>query len=115
MANDTLTAIKDGIGGLTTLEILTLVGNFELTADHKNIEPGSIASADKILSRIALVDGDVQTAMTPAFVTDPAYREIWSFHQQQVENGHNIIQRNIEALGKLVAFIRSDLEKGNPG
>lgn len=112
MANKTLDSIREGVEGLATLEILTLVGNFELTDDSKNIAPGSAANADKILSRIALVSGDVQTAMSPVFVTDPNYREIWTFHQQQVDNGHQIIAKNLEALKKLIAFIRDDIDKG---
>lgn len=111
MANKALQAIKDGIGDLTHLEVLTVVGDFELDEAMLDITPESITSSDKIFSRVGLVDGDIKTAMSPIFVTDAAYKDMWTFHESQVAKGQQIIKDNIAALRELVTFIEEKLNQ----
>lgn len=108
-AASTLQSIKDGIGDLLHLNVLTVVGDVALTDDHQQLAPDSLASVDKLFTRMGLLDGDITTAISPIFVTDETYAAVRDFHQETVELGLSTVQQNVEALGRLVRLIKDEL------
>ena len=65
---------------------------------HKN--------AKAIISQINLVHGNIKTVIGPTFIEEPKYKDIQTFHEQQVEKGHSIVQENIKALKSLFVLVR---------
>ena len=108
-ATSTLDAIKSGIGDLLQLQVLTVVGDVALTEDQGDLAPDSLVTAKKIFTRIGLLDGDIKTAMSEAFVTDPAYADVRTFHQEMVGQGNQVIEANIKALRQHVVLLKNEL------
>ena len=110
-AASTLSTIKDSIGDLLHLNVLTVVGDFALTDDHTDLAPGSLEGVPKVFTRMGLLDGDIKTAMSEVFVTDAAYAEARRFHQETVSVGTATVARNVAALRELVSFLRAELSE----
>ena len=58
-------------------------------------------------SRIGLLDGDITTIIDERFLPEGGIEELRAFHQQRVEEGGEIVERNIRALKELVSLLRS--------
>jgi hypothetical protein len=100
-----LDKIKESFERLTTLEIITIVGQIKLGADL-NSEPefdGQAQEQKAILTRISLLNGDIRTIYHPEFVTG-AYQSLKDFHEKREKEGFEIIKNNIEVLQKLFIF-----------
>ncbi len=111
-ANGTLSSIKNGIGDLLHLQVLTVVGDFELTTNQGgnfDLDFASVQAGKKMFTRIGLVDGDISTAMSDDFVTNEAYSDLRSFHQDTVAQGNEIVRNNVQALKELVSLLKNEL------
>lgn len=94
MADGTLLdRLLDGIENIATLDIKTVV-----TRDD---------GAHTIATSIDLVQGDITTTIDDLFFDD-RYVSLREFHAGREEQGHTIVKDNIEALGKLIAFLREE-------
>ncbi len=97
--------IEEKINDLTTLEIVTAVGEVKFrTADEGSDGIRAAINTDKpvkaILTRIDLLDGDIRTVFDEAFVTGE-YKALKSFHTEREKQGHDIIEKNLKALQTL--------------
>ncbi len=94
-----------GLSNLTVLEVNTLVGDYSFNkTDDINTSIDVTSAKDRMCSQINLVSGDITTAMTEKFVTD--YKELRDYHATRESQGHDIILKNIEVLGKIVNAIK---------
>ena len=92
--------IGTAIGNLTTLEIKTVIGEYNIDAED-NITPDQSADFNLLFSKIDLIGGDITTHMSSQLVQDD-FTWIREFHAHKEERGHEIIAGNIEAIKSLI-------------
>ncbi len=100
--------IKDSLEKLVTLEIITTVGQVDVSIEDKKIVVNDIIESENcktILTTIDLLQGDIQTVYAPEFVTGE-YQVLREFHKSREEQGHKIIQDNIKTLKNLFLFAK---------
>jgi hypothetical protein len=91
--------LSQAMENLVTLQIVTVVAEqIDLT------NPKSIASGKAIRTRIRLDQGDIVTEMHPDFVVDEKLGAVLQFHTERENNAQQIIQRNLDVLGSVLAF-----------
>ena len=98
--------IRDAAQSLTTLEILTIVDDVELTRGAGGYVLPEKLAADtaKISSQIGLLSGDITTVMSKRFESTEL-TSVLEFHLTQVEKGHEIVAANIAAVQKLLELL----------
>lgn len=92
--------IKNALGNLVTLEIITAVGQVQFDDKGKNPDLDRGQAHKVILSKIDLLQGDIKTVFDPEFVTGN-YQELRDFHKLREEQGHQLIKDNLAALKQL--------------
>jgi hypothetical protein len=108
-ATDDKTSFLDkaiaGLSNLTLLEVNTLVGAyaFDITGTT-NTSIDVVSTKERMCSQINLLTGDITTVMTEKFVTD--YKELRDYHIVRENQGHDIVLKNIEVLGKILEAIK---------
>jgi hypothetical protein len=63
---------------------------------HEQAKPG-----DRMYTRINIIDGDIENEIGSRFLNGGPYSELREFHLDQVKQGRNIINRNLQNLQKL--------------
>jgi hypothetical protein len=107
--------IKDAIGNLVTLEIVTAVGDVKFQPKSAEEKDKIVATIDyskepkSILTRVDLLQGDIQTVFHEEFVTGN-YKELKEFHAAREKEGHKIIKENLAALEKLFQLTKKLIE-----
>ncbi|MEI8047630.1 MAG: hypothetical protein WCI92_09645 [Bacteroidota bacterium] len=95
-----------GLSNLTRLEVNTLVGSYSFNkTDNINTTINVESVEDRMCSQINLITGDITTAMTEKFVVD--YKELREYHTLREEQGHAIINKNIETLKQIIDTLRN--------
>lgn len=104
--NELIVKIKSAIENLVTLEIVTAVGDVKFQPKSDNEKDKIIATIDynsapkAILTKIDLLQGDIQTVLHEDFVTGN-YSGLRDFHAAREAEGHAIIKENLAALEQL--------------
>jgi hypothetical protein len=110
--SDTPTTNKDGdslwrkllrgVESALELRVVTVVSEVEIGGEYPNAEIKFVAgkSKDAIATSINLAAGDI-TSVVPEQFWAPDKEVIRKFHEQQVENGHEIVRRNLELIGEV--------------
>jgi|APIni6443716594_1056825.scaffolds.fasta_scaffold26450_4 hypothetical protein len=94
-----------GLSNLTHLEVNTLVGDYSFNkTGNTNTSIDVVSTKEHMSSQINMLSGDITTAMTEKFVTD--YQELRDYHMLRENQGHDIIMKNIEVLGKILGAIK---------
>jgi len=65
----------------------------------------------RMKTRINILDGDIENEVGSLFVGDGPYTELRKFHLQQVEDGHAILQQNLESLKQLFTILLGSLKQ----
>lgn len=94
-ANNIINNIATSLEKLVTLQINTTVVD------------GS--SEETMSSSIDLLQGDISNTIPKSFVTGDL-AELRTFHQSQVDKGHQIIKENIETLQAMYELFRKGRE-----
>ena len=96
--SDLIKTIKDSLENLVTLEIVTAVGRPAVDDDGK---PQVDYAKDLVMfSRINLIDGDITNILDSSFVNGE-HQDLRTFHEDQVNEGQQIIRDNLAALKEL--------------
>lgn len=112
--NELIDSIKEAMANLVTLEIVTAVGNVKFqpkSAEEEKI----VATIDyskepkAILTKIDLLQGDVQTVFHEEFVTGN-YKELKKFHTAREKQAHEIVKDNLAALERLFQLTKKLVE-----
>ncbi len=110
---DLMDRIKKSLKNLITLEIITTVGQVELTINEDNeiSVTGIKDSKDckSIWTTINLLEGDISTVYDPEYVTGQ-YHALRDFHKAREDQGHQIIKDNIAALKELYKLVSGELK-----
>ncbi len=117
MAEDLKTKIKESIKNLVTLEIITAVGQVRFEGPDKNEKTERSRYPDLdferdpkvILTKIDLLQGDIKTVYNEEFVTGN-YQSLKEFHFEKEKQGHEIIEKNIAALEKLLSLVNAHID-----
>ena len=102
-----------GLSNLTRLEVNTLVGayTFDKTG-NMNTSIDVVSTKERMCSQINMISGDITTAMTEKFVTE--YKELRDYHIMRENQGHEIVLKNIEVLGKILEAIKDFTKEKTP-
>jgi hypothetical protein len=92
------------------LEITTWVSsaksdaNTSLEADHP--------SADcRMRTRLNILEGNIDNEVGTQFIGNGPYTELRQFHQEQVQEGRQIVQQNLDNLQHLFTILTTTLSK----
>lgn len=107
--NGLITKIKESLVNLTTLEIITAVGQVRMKPKAESAEEISAGFPDLdydhnprvILTKIDLLGGDIKTVFHEEFVTGN-YQNLREFHAGREKEGYEIVQKNLEAIKSLL-------------
>lgn len=90
-----------GVRSAVELRVVTYVGEAKLSGplDRAMVEFGG-EPGDAIATSINLVEGDI-TSVVPEKFWAPDKQVIRDFHQQQVEQGKDIVERNLKLISEL--------------
>jgi len=89
---------------LATLEIRTGVGTVRWKEGDPNA-PVTSSNCKAIVSRIGLIDGDIDSQIDEEFVTGE-YKDVREYHEERVQQGLTIIDERVKALKNLLGFAR---------
>jgi hypothetical protein len=123
--NDVWDKLLRGVQSAVELRVITVVGGVKLGGKlaAPEVEFGDATSkgnSDAIVTSINLVQGDI-TNIVPDQFWAPDKEVIRQYHEQQVSNGHEIVNRNLRLISEVgEALIRTlsdlkNLEKSNNG
>ena len=101
---DFIKYVEERVVDLTTLEIKTIIGDFDVDVNEK-VSLRRDAEYKLMNSRINLIDGDITTHISKELVSDE-YEWMRNFHAHKEEKGHEIIQGNIQAIASLIDLFR---------
>ncbi|MCC5943789.1 MAG: hypothetical protein JJT94_02555 [Bernardetiaceae bacterium] len=96
--------VQDGVVNLTTLEIKTIVGDFDVNAKD-DITPRANTDFKVMSSRINLIAGDV-TAYISNDMLEDSHEWVRNFHAHKEEKGHEIINANIQTIISLIELYK---------
>ena len=64
-------------------------------------------------TRLDIVNGEVENEIGSEFINNPAYRELQKLHLEQVQQGREILLRNIETLQAMFAIYNNALKQNS--
>ncbi|OIP69689.1 MAG: hypothetical protein AUK48_14340 [Oscillatoriales cyanobacterium CG2_30_44_21] len=82
-------ALVEVFSDLVHLEIVTWVAEAG-DCEHK--------TGNRLRTNINLIDGDIENEFGVSFLNDPAYFDLRSFHETQVQKGADTIANNLQTL-----------------
>ncbi|MDW7691022.1 hypothetical protein R9C00_20285 [Flammeovirgaceae bacterium SG7u.111] len=104
MFNKFVNNVENAISNLTTLEIKTIVGDYQVDPDE-NITANKDGDFQIIQTRINLMLGDMVTNMSNELVTDK-YAWLRDFHARKEERGYEIVDNNVKAIMSIFELYR---------
>jgi len=102
--HDFVRNVENRISNLTTLEIKTIVGDYNVD-QNEQIGVKKDGEFRILQSRIDLIQGDITTNISNELVTDK-YAWLRDFHARKEERGHEIIDNNVRAIISLFELYR---------
>lgn len=97
-------ALTMAIGGAIELEITTWVASSQSNTDEQS-------AGNRIRTRISIVDGEIDNEVGSKFIGIGPYTELRELHLQQVQQGREIIQRNLENLQQMFIVLSSTISQ----
>ena len=106
--------VAAALENLVTLEIITAVGQVAPKKEGDTTWPSidNVTDPEMIVTKINLLDGDIQTIFGEAFVTGD-YQSLQAYHADREKQGHQIIKDNIAALQELLKLARNLDDSGS--
>ena len=103
-------ALTLALGEAVELEITTWVSSSNL--EVKTSVEGEKPPADcRIRTRINIVEGEIDNEVGSKFIGNGPYTELRQFHIEQVQEGRQTIQQNLENLEQLFTVLTSTLSR----
>lgn len=103
-------ALTLALGEAVELEITTWVCSSN-SDDNTSVLTYQPASDCRMRTRINIVDGDIDNEIGSQFIGNGPYTELRQFHMEQVHEGREIIQQNLENLQQIFTVLTSTLSK----
>jgi len=103
-----LAKIGRAVRSLVELQVITAVGEFEITIDDEGrpaFRGGRVTSAEVLFTRINLAEGDITSYVHPSFLAGEK-AELRQYHDEQVHKAAEIMDRNVRVFTELAkAFV----------
>jgi hypothetical protein len=104
-------ALTLALGEAVELEITTWVSSSKSDATTST-ERDHLPPPDcRMRTRINIVDGNIDNEVGSQFIGNGPYTELRQFHQEQVQEGRQVIQQNLENLQQLFTVLTNTLSK----
>jgi hypothetical protein len=103
-----LDALGATIRSAINLRVITLVGDAPITGSVESPNVSMPAQAVSMVTNINLVEGDVSTLVSQAFLGGQ-YAELRTLHAAMTEQAQKIIERNVAILQAIVKTVEGDL------
>lgn len=104
-------ALTLALGEAVELEITTWVSSSK-NSDEKTASEADKPAADcRMRTRMNIVDGAIDNEVGSRFIGNGPYTELREFHMEQVQQGREIIQQNLENLQHLFTVLTSTLSQ----
>ncbi len=96
--------IEERITALTTLEIKTMIGDFEVS-ENGDVRPIDANDFKVLYSKFNLIGGDVTSQISSELIYDK-YQWLREFHERKEDKGTEIVASNIEAIFSLIELFK---------
>ncbi len=101
-------ALKMALSEAIELKITTWVTAADMP---ENAQADQGLPGYRMQTRINILDGDIENEVGSLFVGDGPYTELREFHLQQVQEGHAILQQNLDSLKQLFGVLVGTLKQ----
>lgn len=103
-------ALTLALGQAVELEITTWVSSSN--SEAKNSSEADQPPADcRMRTRLNIVNGDIDNEVGTQFIGNGPYTELRQFHMEQVQEGPQMIQQNLENLQELFTVLTTTLSR----
>jgi|SRR5919199_3006920 hypothetical protein len=102
-------ALTLALGEAVELEITTWVSSSKNSEANTSAEAEKPAPDSRMRTRMNIVDGAIDNEVGSRFIGNGPYTELRQFHMEQVQQGRQIIQHNLENLQQLFTVLTSTL------
>lgn len=107
-AGNIVDALTLALGEAIELEITTWVSSGESDSATVANQP---LPGNCMRTRINIVDGDIENEIGTQFISTGPYAELQQFHLEQVHEGRQIIQQNLDNLQQLFTVLTHTLSE----
>ncbi|HEY9669201.1 MAG TPA: hypothetical protein V6C91_20485 [Coleofasciculaceae cyanobacterium] len=101
-------ALTLALGEAVELEITTWVSSAN-NSDAQSSEADQPSADSRMRTRMNIVDGAIDNEVGSRFIGNGPYTELRQFHMEQVYQGRQIIQQNLENLQQLFTVLTTTL------
>lgn len=105
-------ALTLALGEAVELQITTWVASPDEEA--KSSDSGQPLPGYRMRTRINIVEGEIDNEVGSQFIGNGPYTELRHFHQEQVQEGRQIIQHNLANLQQLFTVLATTLSHMPP-
>ena len=112
--------IENAVKDLARLTIVTAVGDVTISeqieeegGQERRKRTEKYENARAIVTKIDLVDGDIETVMDEVFAKDPLYARIRDDHVDRIKTANAIVDANVKTLLELVKTVGAVLASVN--
>jgi hypothetical protein len=109
-AGQIVDALTLALGEAIELEIKTWVSSAN-SDDATSSERYQPPADSRMRTRINIVDGDIENEIGSQFIGNGPYTELRQFHMEQVQEGRQIIQHNLENIQQLFTVLTNTLAR----
>lgn len=102
-------ALTLALGEAVELEITTWVSSSKNPETNTQAETAKPAPDSRMRTRLNIVDGAIDNEVGSRFIGNGPYTELREFHMEQVQQGRQIIQHNLENLQQLFTVLTHTL------
>jgi hypothetical protein len=102
-------ALTLALGEAVELEITTWVSSSKNSEANTSAEAEKPAPDSRMRTRMNIVEGAIDNEVGSRFIGNGPYTELRQFHMEQVQQGRQIIQHNLENLQQLFTVLTSTL------
>ncbi len=102
-------ALTLALGEAVELEITTWVSSSKNSGATTSADSEKPAPDSRMRTRMNIVEGAIDTEVGSRFIGNGPYTELRQFHMEQVQQGRQIIQHNLENLQQLFNVLTSTL------
>ncbi|HEY9744016.1 MAG TPA: hypothetical protein V6C90_26300 [Coleofasciculaceae cyanobacterium] len=103
-------ALTLALGQAVELEITTWVSSSN-SEDKTSIEADQPPADCRMRTRLNIVNGDIDNEVGTQFIGNGPYTELRQFHMEQVQEGPQMIQQNLENLQELFTVLTTTLSR----
>jgi hypothetical protein len=104
-------ALTLALGEAVELEITTWVSSSKNSDSTPATETEKPTADCRMRTRMNIVDGAIDNEVGSRFIGNGPYTELRQFHMEQVQQGRDIIQQNLENLQQLFTVLTNTLSQ----